>query len=552
MPTLGPSKMFCMVFTFCVAAAILAPAQTLTTLVNFNGSNGQNPQAPLIQGSDGNFYGTTVQGGANGAGAVIKVTPSGVVTVLHSFNGNDGLNPYAGLTSGNDGSFYGTTSAGGAHQIGEVFKITPSGSFAVLHFFNYTYNEGGYPGPVTLGNDGYLYGLTTHGGEPDNGTFYKVSRDGNSFATLYYFDSSVGKQALGALIKDSAGNFYGASGLGGSSGNGTVFKLTPSGTATVVYNFCMQSGCPDGSNPNSVMLSSDGNFYGAAGSSNGAGEIFKLTLGGTLTVLHTFNRTDGYTPNPGLIQAHDGNFYGTTISGGPQYYGTIFQVTGAGTLTSLYNFDGTTHGGNPKAGMVQGSDNKFYGTTSIGGTSNFGTLFKLAVPTVTTIDGADRQSQSVVPEPGGDHDRHGDRARWFDADRDGGVQRRWLRHWLGHAERLRRRRIELFGPQPRQSQYERRLSGLGNFLGQHFDHRGAGSEAQQHDRGDQHAQSFHRGRHRHHHGHRRTCRATAADRHGELHLQWRRNFRLRCGDAESIAHRNLHQRRRWQSGPTRW
>ena len=128
----GLWKMVCVVCVFCAASVIASPAQTLTTIYNFAGANGSHPYAGLLLAGDGNFYGTTVQGGPHGAGSVFKITPSGTLTTLHSFNGSDGLNPYAGLVLGNDGNFYGTTNNGGYHSIGEVFKITPGGTVTTL------------------------------------------------------------------------------------------------------------------------------------------------------------------------------------------------------------------------------------------------------------------------------------------------------------------------------------------------------------------------------------------------------------------------------------
>ena len=292
---------------FCVAAVIVSPAQTLTTIYNFcpqpNCPDGA-PAASLIHASDGNFYGTTVMGGASSGGTIFKMTPAGAITTLHSFAGPEGYHPYAPLVQGHDGNFYGTANSGGAHHIGSVFKITPSGTFTALHFFNYTYGEGGYPGPLVAGNDGYLYGVTSNGGDNNLGTLFQISGDGSTFNTLYYFASSVGKHPFGALMQGRDGNFYGVSPLGGSNGYGTVFSITPSGTASVIYTFCPQGDCTAGGNPNGALLhSSDGNFYGGAGGGTyDGGVIFKVTPGGTLTTLHSFNRTDGLNPNGTLVR----------------------------------------------------------------------------------------------------------------------------------------------------------------------------------------------------------------------------------------------------------
>src|ERR1019366_2627431 len=171
------------------------------------------------------------------------------------------------------------------------------------------------PGGLVLGRDGNLYGTTTLGGDPSNGTFFVVSPDGNTFATLYYFASSIGKNPGTALVLGSDGNFYGTAPAGGANAAGTVFKITPGGTPTLLYSFCSQPNCTDGASPSApLLLASDGNFYGIAygGGDYQFGTVFKITPSGALTTLHSFDRTYGRNPLGALIQAHDGNFYGTT------------------------------------------------------------------------------------------------------------------------------------------------------------------------------------------------------------------------------------------------
>jgi uncharacterized repeat protein (TIGR03803 family) len=376
MKTLGWFRFSCIPAIFSVLAVMCASAQ-LTTLHNFAGPDGSAPSGPLLA-SDGNLYGTTTQGGAHLGGTVFKITPSGTLTTVYNFNGDDGFEPSSGLVRGSDGNFYGTTSNGGYHHIGEVFRVTPGGSLAVLHSFNYDYGDGGYPGAVAFGSDGNLYGTTTLGGGSNKGTFFVVSRDGNTFVTLYGFDSSIGANPSAALIQSSDGYFYGVAPAGGSSGVGTVFKISAIGSPTLLHNFCLQPNCTDGQNPSAALLrGNDGNFYGTAysGGANGYGTIFKITSGGTLTTLHNFTRADGRNPLGALIQAYDGNFYGTTAAGGAHDVGTIFQMTPAGVLSSLHSFN-TADGASPNSGVVQGSDGYFYGTTNSGGANNLGTVFK--------------------------------------------------------------------------------------------------------------------------------------------------------------------------------
>jgi len=344
----------------------------------------------LIQASDGNFYGTTSGGGAIGVGTVFKMDASGAVTTLHSFTGNDGVRPLAGLVQGSDGNFYGTTTFGGGSGLGTVFKITPSGTLTTLHSF--TGSDGASPqfGRWIQASDGNFYGTTIQGGEHKLGTVFKITPSG-TFTTLHSFAGSDGSYPSAGLIRGSDGNFYGTAALGGASGVGTVFKMDSSGTLTTLHSFAGS----DGSYPQAELIEgSDGSFYGttpSGGVANNAlnrGTVFKITPAGVFTSLHSFAQIDGTFPSAGLIQASDGNFYGTTNQGGTGSVGTVFKMDSSGTVTSLHSFAGSD-GANPSASLIQASDGNFYGTTSTGGAENDGTVFKMnssgAVTTVTTL-----------------------------------------------------------------------------------------------------------------------------------------------------------------------
>ena len=387
----GLSKMACIVFVYCAMMVIVSPAQTFTTLANFNGTNGDDSTAPLIQASDGNFYGTTSDGGANGGGGtVFKVTPAGTLTALYSFCAQamcaDGSAPMAGLVQGSDGNFYGTTSEGGTgiclpRHCGTVFQITPAGMLTTLHSFGG--NDGSHPlAGLVQGSDGNFYGTTQSGGDNSFGTVFTITSAG-AFTTLYSFQDSDGSFPQAGLVQGSDGNFYGTTASGGDNESGTVFAITPAGTLTTLYSFCSQPNCADGSFPQAgVVQGSDGNLYGTTseGGAYGFGTAFELTLGGTLTTLYSFcgqtGCTDGATPAAGLVQATDGNFYGTTIAGGANQTcsggtgcGTIFRITTAGALTTLYSFCSLANcaDGELPNGLVQGTNGTFYGTTSAGG-----------------------------------------------------------------------------------------------------------------------------------------------------------------------------------------
>ena len=196
-----------LLFVFCAATVIASPAQ-LTTLASFSGSNGANPQASLVRGTDGNFYGTTYEGGTNDFGTVFKITPSGTLTSLHSFQGSpsDGGTPQARLVQGADGNFYGTTDSGGNSFVGTVFKITPGGTVTILHSFNGA--DGAFPESELLrASDGNFYGTTSQVGSNGVGTVFKIT-PGGTLSTLNSF-AQGGSSPYGGLIQASDGNFYG-------------------------------------------------------------------------------------------------------------------------------------------------------------------------------------------------------------------------------------------------------------------------------------------------------------------------------------------------------
>jgi uncharacterized repeat protein (TIGR03803 family) len=346
----------------------------------------------LVQATDGNFYGTTGHGGANDAGTVFKTTPSGTLTTLYNFCPQsgcaDGKAP-AGLVLAANGDLYGTTSSGGSANTdcaglgcGTIFEITPSGTLTTIYTFcAQPVGVGGYctdgadpQAALVQGTDGNFYGTTEGGGAYNNGTVFKITSSG-TLTTLYDFcgasDSCTdGENPAAALVQGADGNFYGTAGL-------TIFKITPGGTLTTLYTFCYE--CVGGSLP-ALVQGTDGNLYGTTGLT-----LFKITPGGALTTLYTLQ--DSVNPQA-LVQGTDGNFYGTTVV-------AIFKITPAGTLTSLYTFcsqsvDGVcSDGGDPQAALVQGTDGNFYGTTAAGGAScDCGNVFSLSVglaPFVETL-----------------------------------------------------------------------------------------------------------------------------------------------------------------------
>jgi uncharacterized repeat protein (TIGR03803 family) len=384
-----------------------ASGQTLTTLVNFNFSNGAYPDTTLIQGSDGKFYGTTQVGGScgnsTGCGTIFKMTPDGMLTTLVDFNITNGYIPHDGLIEGGDGYFYGTTQVGGGCNAslsagcGTVFKMTADGTLSTLVNFDQVTNGGNLYAALTEGSDGNFYGTTgTGGGFSINypggyGSVFKMAPDG-TLTTLVNFNGTNGQLPQSKLVQGSDGNFYGTTYYGGSSTNcdyncGTIFRVTPDGNLTTLVNF---DNYTNGFAPYAgLILGSDGNFYGTTvgGGILGYGTIFRMKPTGELTTLVNFNLTNGYGPAGRLVQASDGNFYGTNTYGGSSNNGTIFRMTPSGTITTLASFN-ITNGQYPFSGLIQDSDGNLYGSTLYGGSFNYGTIFRLSgalLPTFSTI-----------------------------------------------------------------------------------------------------------------------------------------------------------------------
>lgn len=382
------SKLACMVFAICAAAA-LSSAQTVTTLTFFDITNGADPFAGVVQGADGDFYGTTALGGSSfnctkGCGTIYKITSAGTLTTLHSFDGTDGSSLQSGLVLAADGNFYGTAYAGGTMGgttcnndgyvgCGTVFKITPSGALTTLYNFCSQANcaDGRNPASsLVQAPNGDLYGTTNFGGAKNEGTVFKITPAG-VLTTLHSFNQTDGFIPNGALVQAPNGNLYGTTLNGGNKacigGCGTVFKITQLGALATVHGF---SG-PDGSFPLAgLVLASDGNFYGTTnfGGTFNDGTVFKMSPGGKVTSLYSFD--EGAGPYGGLVQGTDGNFYGTTQGGN-----TVFQITPAGVLTTLFTFN-YSDGFEPLDTPVQGTDGNFYATTYQGG-DNYGTVFSL-------------------------------------------------------------------------------------------------------------------------------------------------------------------------------
>jgi uncharacterized repeat protein (TIGR03803 family) len=365
----------------------LAGAQTLIPLYSFTGGNdGNNPIAGLVQASDGNLYGTAPDGGTNGYGTVFRITTSGTLTPLYSFTGGyDGADPRGGLTQASDGNLYGTTEDGGTNDDGVVFRITTNGVLTPLYSFTGGHDGSDPRGGLVQANDGNLYGTTSDGGTNFNGTVFRITTNG-IFKTLYSFTGGHdGTFPESTLVQAGDGKLYGTAYQGGISngiaGYGALFRITTNGILTPLYSFTNGT---DGADPVAGLTqASDGNLYGTTeiGGTNSYGAIFRITTNGIFTRLYSFtDGHDGAYPLATLVQAYDGNLYGTAYEGGTNGYGTIFRITTGGTFTSPYSFADGHDGANPFAGLAQAGNGNLYGTALGGGTNAEGTVFEFTLP----------------------------------------------------------------------------------------------------------------------------------------------------------------------------
>jgi uncharacterized repeat protein (TIGR03803 family) len=369
----------------CVAIASVSQAQTFKTVVNFNGSDRASPSASLVQGLNGNLYGTTNGGGKYDGGTIFEVTPAGELTTLYNFcskaNCADGQNPRARLIEATDGNLYGTTFYGGnANGAGTLFRITPAGKLTTLYRFCAKGGAGctdsAYPNGVVQGADGRLYGTTEGGGAGTGaanakadttdtcGELFADAFETNPFLLIpvtffcveYHCADGWGPQdtlttfndefpeetTLRLRFPDDAAQsgrelFYGTTSGGGAYGDGVVFKASPAGAYTRIYSFCQKANCADGAFPKApVIEGTDGNLCGTTSGGNGnrncpieqgCGTVFRLTPSGVLTTLHSFEVTDGRYPAAGLVQATNGTFYGATRLDGAYGEGTIFTLS---------------------------------------------------------------------------------------------------------------------------------------------------------------------------------------------------------------------------------
>jgi uncharacterized protein (TIGR03437 family) len=388
--------------TIClIASALIVQAQTPTTLTEFTAA-AAGPTF-LMQASNGNFYGITGLETQNSAYTIYTMTPSGATTALV---GATGWNPVS-LLQTSDGNFYGSSPY--TNDGGIVFKMTPAGAVSTVHQFNGPVDGANPTAGLIQATDGNFYGVANQGGVTETsmhsggGTVFKLTPSG-TFTKLHDFSGPDGYNPVNGLVQGTDGNFYGVTEYGGSAncatgdafvaGCGTVFKITPQGALTTLVSFTG----PNGSLPSVMILGTDGNFYGVtetggtgscSGAYHGCGTFFKITPSGMLTTLHSFQSADGTEPIS-LIQASDGNFYGTTYWGGggcieppaPAGCGAIFKATPQGAITLLYTFPpqvGSTTSGPAPGPIIQAANGNLYGVTALGGSSDNGDVYELSL-----------------------------------------------------------------------------------------------------------------------------------------------------------------------------
>ena len=361
--------------TLLFGGAVRTLAQTVADVVSFNGSNNlAYPGTAPVQGHNGKFYATS----PTILGSVFDFTANGTTNVVYSFTGSAGAYPF-GVILGTDGNFYGVASGGGSLNYGVLFKVTPNGTYTALH--NFTAGTDGMEpaGTPIEGRDGNLYGVT-NGGCCHAATVYKYTRSG-AFSTIYTYDNAHGTNAT-AIMQGSDGNLYALASFAGGYGNGTIVQVSTSGKLLSYYSF--PGGSAGGALPVGMMQASDGNYYGTTFQggvieSGGIGTIFRYTPQSGATVIYTYEPNTvagGGYPSSGLTQGTDGWLYGLTLAGGTDGYGTIFRISTSGTYQQLYSFTSTV-GEKPTNNLLQATTGLFYGSAQNGGPYGYGAMFSL-------------------------------------------------------------------------------------------------------------------------------------------------------------------------------
>ena len=389
MATLKTWRRACFVSLLCCVTVVSCPAQVFTTLFNFSGdTNGAFPYGGLVQGFDGNLYGTT-SSNTGVSGTVFKMTPDGVLTTIHNFTLNDGGRSLAGLALGTDGNFYGTTVVNVGTN-GTIFEVTPQGVLTTIFVFQcnpFCSNGSSLQGRLVLARDGNFYGSAALGGDSKCGlnnegcgTVFQVTPAGAE-TTLHVFELLDGIMPMDGLAQSINGDLYGVTPEYGPFHGGTVFKFTTQGQFETIHNFDNSCALVCHPNPDLVQTAS-GTFWGTSpiGGPQNSGTIYKMSQSGTVTIMHTFCSFPGCSdaaPTMGLVLATDNAFYGmTTADDCTNACGTIFKITSKGVFTTLYTFKNASPIFDE---LFQATNGSFYGLARDGGEFGYGIIFKLDV-----------------------------------------------------------------------------------------------------------------------------------------------------------------------------
>lgn len=352
---------------------------TFQTIYEFTGlPSARSPYAAPVSDGNGNFFEPTYYGGTANRGAIVKLDSEGTVTVIYSFpsDGTAPGYPKASLLLGSDGDFYGTTYSGGDNYEGTIYKITPDGDFTELMSFSSSTGYNPDLAQLTEGDDGYLYGTTRYGGSGNNGTVFRIAKDGSDFSVLHAFTAGSddgGEPRSGLLQYD--GDFYGTASTGGD-GYGVVYKITASGDFTVLHSF--SNGTDGGSPWAPLMLASDGNFYGTTygGGDGSSGTVYRMAPDGTVTGIHSFSYSSGGYPAAGLVERTEGEMVGAALFGGTNYSGSLFQIDFEGNFETLKSMSYT----DPSyiySTMTPDEDGAFWGGSYSGGSNQYGAIYKM-------------------------------------------------------------------------------------------------------------------------------------------------------------------------------
>jgi uncharacterized repeat protein (TIGR03803 family) len=367
----------------------LMPSGEKTTLADFDGLTGAFPQSELVQGPDGSLYGTALGGGDSGWGTVFKYTADGQLIRLVSFDLSNGASPTAGLTFGPDGALYGITPLGCQSGIGGLFRLTTDGQMTLLLSFESdsfaTLNAAPHYA-LTLANDGWLYGATGSGGSTGAGQLFKLNTAGQ-VVVLAELQAATGEHPNSPLTLGPDGNFYGSTGYSPNNENagGTVYRLTPSGSVTAIAKFSIPAKLnPYGTIPaGRLAVGTDGNLYGVTTGSlllttGRVAELYRLTLGGQLTKIKAFWQQQGFLrPIPGVVAARDGALYGGFAGAGYIAKGSIYRMTLDGQYSELSRFGICQQGCTPRYVPTMGADGTLYGVTYNGGSYGAGTMYRI-------------------------------------------------------------------------------------------------------------------------------------------------------------------------------